>query len=103
MLVFRNAPKDRTQGGHILAAVHKNIGVGENAAWSPLYWKSGHLKRATESTLSGETQSWSRGFKDLEWVLTLWTEMLSGEPVNVSEREKVLWHYKAGGLIKANP
>ena len=47
------------------------------AIWSPNAWRSGHLRRVTESTLGAEAQAATRGLKELLWSKALWAEMVA--------------------------
>jgi hypothetical protein len=68
----------KPQAGQLIGMCQSGINDGGISDWTPLWWKSGKLKRATESTLGSEVQSMSRGAKEMLWIQAMLLEIKYG-------------------------
>ena len=66
-----NAPENGTQGGYLVSFAHKSVMHGGLSPWTPVNWKSYRLRRATGSTMSGETQACRDAASHAVWLLNL--------------------------------
>ena len=77
-----NRPDYGSTGGYLICATTPGMGQGEQAAVTPISWRSGRLKRVARSSLAAETQAASEAEEELMLVRMQWKEML-GYDVNL--------------------
>ena len=77
-----NRPDYGSTGGYLICATTPGMSQGEQAAVTPISWRSGRLKRVARSSLAAETQAASEAEEELMLVRMQWKEML-GYDVNL--------------------
>eukprot|EP00439_Symbiodinium_sp_Y106_P069857 s1629_g12.t1 len=66
---------EKSQGGYIVAYVHKSIMDGDLAPTSILCWKSHKLRRVVKASLGSEALAMDDGLSELEWIRAMHAEI----------------------------
>eukprot|EP00435_Cladocopium_sp_Y103_P050345 s671_g15.t1 len=64
-----------SQGGQMVICHEQGLKDNRRVKSNLLCWRSGRIQRVVNSTLAAETQSLSKGFGDLLWVMILFEEL----------------------------
>ena len=75
------ADEERAQAAWLVMAASRRLSEGVTTKASLLSWRSSRLRRVVASTLAGETLSLTQGVAELEWMQTLFRDVVFNDVV----------------------